>query len=85
MLYFHLFYEVNALEFVFSCSHPCSIGEMPGGRLVGHLEVCDRKMASTSSIKNARGGNRRCKPERNAATDWKARLAPCGLGGKHAN
>ena len=55
--------------------------EMPGGRLVRHLEVCGRKMAFTSSIKSAREvahrlvgeyGERALQAERNEGIDWKA-------------
>lgn len=55
--------------------------EMPGGRLVGHLEVCGRKMPFTSSIKSAREvvqrlveeyGERALQAERNEGVDWKA-------------
>ena len=55
--------------------------EMPGGRLVRHLEVCGRKMPFTSSIKNAREvvqrlvdeyGERALQAERNEGVDWKA-------------
>jgi hypothetical protein len=56
--------------------------EMPGGRVVRHLEVCGRKMPFTSSIKNAREivqrlvdeyGERALQAERNEGVDWKAR------------
>ena len=52
---------------------------MPGGRLVGHLEVCGRKMPFTSSIKSAREvvqrlveeyGERALQAERNEGVDW---------------
>jgi hypothetical protein len=55
--------------------------EMPGGRLVRHLEVCGRKMPFTSSIKSAREmarrlvdeyGERALQAERNEGIDWKA-------------
>jgi len=55
--------------------------EMPGGRLVRHLEVCGRKMPFTSSIKSAREvaerlvdeyGRRAREAERNEGADWKA-------------
>jgi hypothetical protein len=55
--------------------------EMPGGRLVRHLEVCGRKMPFTSAIKSAREvvqrlvdeyGERALQAERNEGVDWKA-------------
>ena len=55
--------------------------EMPGGRLVRHLEVCGRKMPFTSSIKSAHEvaqrlvdeyGERALQAERNEGIDWKA-------------
>ena len=55
--------------------------EMPGGRLVRHLEVCGRKLPFTSTIKNAREvtqrlvdeyGERALQAERNEGVDWKA-------------
>ena len=55
--------------------------EMPGGRLVRHLEVCGRKMPFTSSIKSAgevvqrlvdEYGDRALQAERNKGVDWKA-------------
>lgn len=53
----------------------------PGDKVVTHLEVCNRKMPYTSSIKNARDlmgkmvaeyGQRALQAEKNEGVDWKA-------------
>jgi len=74
--------ETEVTAFAGSTEHASLFDmEMPGGRLVRHLEVCGRKMPFTSSIKSAREivqrlvdeyGERALQAERNEGVDWKA-------------
>ena len=74
--------ESEVTNFVSMAEHASLLDtEMPGGRLVRHLEICGRKMPFTSSIKSAREvvqrlvdeyGERALQAERNEGMDWKA-------------
>lgn len=74
--------ETDAVAFAAATEHVSLPDiEMPGGRLVRHLEVCGRKIPFTSSIKSAREmaqrlldeyGARALQAERNEGIDWKA-------------
>lgn len=74
--------ENEVTAFACSTEHASLLDmEMPGGRLVRHLEVCGRKMPFTSSIRSAREiaqrlvdeyGERALQAERNEGIDWKA-------------
>ena len=74
--------EKEVTAFASATEHTCLLDlEMPGGRLIRHLEVCGRKMPFTSSIKSAREvvqrlvneyGERALQAERNEGVDWKA-------------
>jgi RNA repair pathway DNA polymerase beta family len=74
--------ETEVTAFVSRAEHASLLDmEMPGGRLVRHLEVCGRKVPFTSSIKSAREvvqrlvdeyGERALQAERNEGVDWKA-------------
>jgi predicted nucleotidyltransferase len=74
--------EMKVTAFASATEHACLLDlEMPGGRLIRHLEVCGRKMPFTSSIKSAREvvqrlvdeyGERALQAERNEGVDWKA-------------
>jgi hypothetical protein len=74
--------ETQVIAFTRTTEHASVLDmEMPGGRLVRHLEVCGRKMPFTSAIKSAREtaqrlvdeyGERALQAERNEGVDWKA-------------
>lgn len=74
--------EAEMSAFAIGAEHASLLDmEMPGGRLVRHLEVCGRRMPFTSSIKSARElaqhlvdeyGERALRAERNEGIDWKA-------------
>jgi hypothetical protein len=74
--------ETEVTAFAATTEHACLLDlEMPGARLVRHLEVCGRKMPFTNSIKSARElaqrlveeyGERALQAERNEGIDWKA-------------
>jgi hypothetical protein len=74
--------ENEATAFAATTEHASLLDmEMPGDRLVRHLEVCGRKLPFTSSIRSAREivqrlvdeyGERALQAERNEGIDWKA-------------
>src|SRR5262249_40153572 len=74
--------EAQVTAFAAETEHTALVDlEMPGGRIVRHLEVCGRKMPFTSSLKSARDiaqrlvdeyGQRALQAERNEGVDWKA-------------
>ena len=74
--------EVEVAAFASTSEHASMLDmEMPGGRLVRHLEVCGRRMPFTSAIKSAREivcrladeyGERALQAERHEGVDWKA-------------